>query len=545
MIKRSLPVLVGLLFVATLSMGLSAPQGKKKQKQQKREATTNYYRRWLDQDVGYIISKQEREVFKKLATSQEKDRFIEEFWYRRDPDLKTRRNEFKEEHYRRIQYANDHFNAGIPGWKTDRGRIYIMFGPPDRKESHPNGGWYQRKAYEGGGETSVFPFEVWEYRYIDGVGTEVELEFVDLSGANLYRLTMDPQEKDAFLTVPGMGLTFNELYNPAFNQRKSVDRVLGRREGGLLEHAGVFERAKDHPFQKSELMLKIAKAPAIRYTDLRDIVTTSVYYDQLPFHVETDRLQITENSYLVPVTIFFNNSDISFARATSGWSGRLQVYGVVTTLSKRLEFEFDDDIMATYTDGEVESAQKSSGAYQRKLALSPGRYKLDLILRDSVSGKMGTQSVGINVPAASAGELTTSSIVLTRKIEASTLDMSQNFVLGPFKIKPQVDGKFPRGEFLGFYMEIYNFKLDQATQKPKLEVGYAITHRGEDPASFKVVRQNLGLTSDRVYLARMVQLLKQEPGGYDLVCRITDRVGEQSITTRAPFTITAAPTKGP
>ena len=98
------------------------------------------YRDWLDKDVTYIITDEERKAFKKLATDDERERFIEEFWRRRDPDPDTDENEFKEEYYERIAYANEHFTSGIPGWKTDRGRIYITYGKPDERETHPMGG---------------------------------------------------------------------------------------------------------------------------------------------------------------------------------------------------------------------------------------------------------------------------------------------------------------------------------------------------------------------------------------------------------------------
>ncbi len=214
------------------------------------EDMKGYYRRWLEQDAVYIISDAERAVFLKLTTDEERDRFIEQFWLRRDPDPNTLENEFKEEHYRRLQYANDRFAAGVPGWKTDRGRVYIVFGKPDEIESYPAGGSYERKPHEGGGRTSVYPFEIRRYRYIEGVGDDIELEFVNDAGGNLYRLTMDPQAKDEFLHVPGMGLTHAEMFDPKFEGRKSFDRVHGIRESGLAENQGIsFERAKDNPSQ--------------------------------------------------------------------------------------------------------------------------------------------------------------------------------------------------------------------------------------------------------------------------------------------------------
>ncbi len=163
----------------------------------------NPYRRWLNEDVAYIITDAERSAFKSLQSDPELEHFIEQFWLRRDPTPGTPENEFKVEHYRRIAYANDHFAAAIPGWKTDRGRIYITYGPPDEKETHPAGGVYRRPGQEGGGTTTTFPFEQWLYHYIEGVGKNVVIEFVDPTMTGEYRMTVDPSEKDALLNVPG------------------------------------------------------------------------------------------------------------------------------------------------------------------------------------------------------------------------------------------------------------------------------------------------------------------------------------------------------
>src|SRR5579864_1644937 len=183
---------------------------RKKQEEKLRKELETPYKKWLNEDVVYIITDEEKAAFKRFSTDEERQNFIEQFWLRRDPTPDTEENEFKEEHYRRIAYANDRFASGIPGWKTDRGRIYITFGPPDEIESHPSGGTYERPYEEGGGSTSTYPFEQWRYRYIDGIGTNIILEFVDTTMSGEYHLTMDPSEKDALLYVPGAGLTMAE-----------------------------------------------------------------------------------------------------------------------------------------------------------------------------------------------------------------------------------------------------------------------------------------------------------------------------------------------
>jgi len=193
----------------TISRPLSEREKKRRDEKLRKELETPY-RKWLNEDVAYIITDEERAAFKRLATDEEREQFIEQFWLRRDPTPDTVENEFKEEHYRRIAYANEHYASGIPGWKTDRGRIYITYGPPDENDSHPSGGSYERPPEEGGGETSTFPFEQWRYRWIEGIGTNIIIEFVDPTMTGEYRMTMDPSEKDALLYVPGAGLTMME-----------------------------------------------------------------------------------------------------------------------------------------------------------------------------------------------------------------------------------------------------------------------------------------------------------------------------------------------
>ena len=135
---------------------MTEKQRKAKEKKAREELATPY-KKWLNEDVGYIITDEERASFKQANNDEEREQFIEQFWLRRDPTPDTEENEFKEEHYRRIAYANEHFASGIPGWKTDRGRIYITFGPPDEIEDHSSGGFYERPPEEGGGRNLHLP----------------------------------------------------------------------------------------------------------------------------------------------------------------------------------------------------------------------------------------------------------------------------------------------------------------------------------------------------------------------------------------------------
>ncbi len=171
------------------------------QAQAKVNALSTPYLKWMNEDVAYIISDAERKAFQALTTDEEREQFVQQFWARRDPTPGTERNEFKEEHYRRIAYANQHYTASIPGWRTDRGRIYIQYGPPDEIEAHPSGGSYERPLSQGGGVTETYPFEQWRYKLIDGVGQNVIVEFVDKDRNGEYHMTMDPAQKDQFFNL--------------------------------------------------------------------------------------------------------------------------------------------------------------------------------------------------------------------------------------------------------------------------------------------------------------------------------------------------------
>jgi GWxTD domain-containing protein len=170
-----------------------------------RQELKGAYKSWLEQDVSYIISDEERKAFMNLSNDEERDAFIENFWLRRNPDPDSPENEFREEHYRRIAYANEHFAAGKPGWKTDRGRIYISWGPPTPLMPTPPAAATSGPMEEGGGETSTFPFETWHYRYLEGIGENIDMEFVDTCQCGDYHFTIDRSEKDALQHVPGAG----------------------------------------------------------------------------------------------------------------------------------------------------------------------------------------------------------------------------------------------------------------------------------------------------------------------------------------------------
>src|SRR3984893_15302902 len=337
----------------------AAKQKSKSDNQLKKELDSQY-KVWLDQDVVYIISPEERSAFLHLATNEEREQFIEQFWQRRNPDPDSVDNTFKEEHYRRIAYANEHFSSGIPGWKTDRGRIHIMWGPADEVQSHPSGGSYERPSSEGGGETSTYPFEDWRYRYLEGIGENVEIEFVDPTMSGEYKLTMDPSEKDALLMIPGAGLTEMESMGLAsktqrFNNTDGTHLAapLGMRPESMSE------------LSRLDLYAKIQQAPPVKFKDLEAVVTSRLVRDQVKFDYRFYFLRITSDTVLVPITVQIPTSQLSFQEKQGVDSATVNLFARISTLSGRIVQTFEDTVKRDVPASLLQQSLSTSSIYQK------------------------------------------------------------------------------------------------------------------------------------------------------------------------------------
>src|SRR6266581_8940612 len=314
------------------------------------------YKDWLDKDVAYIITDDERKAFKKLETDDERERFIEEFWRRRDPDPDTDENEYREEYYERIAYANEHYASGIPGWKTDRGRIYIMWGKPDETESHPSGGAYNRESYEGGGSTSTYPFERWFYRYLPGVGSGVEIEFVDPTGSGEYRIARNPDEKDALLNIPGAGLTLSEQ----LGLTSKSDRIANLGGVGMPNS----QREQDSPFSRLQLIADLSRPPQIRFNDLASAVNTPVIEDNpLNFDVRVDFFRQSDERVITAFTIQTDNQNLVFKDSGGIQQAQLNIFAKITHVSGKRAGVFEDPVITRATTEELSDAKERKSAY--------------------------------------------------------------------------------------------------------------------------------------------------------------------------------------
>ncbi|MGA8619152.1 MAG: GWxTD domain-containing protein [Candidatus Sulfotelmatobacter sp.] len=523
-----------------------APTAKQK-KQQKRNLNVELsktYKKWLNEDVVWIITDQERAAFKQLSNDEERDNFIEAFWQRRDPTPDTEENEYKEEHYRRIAYANEHFAAGIPGWKSDRGRIYIMYGPADEVDSHPSGGTYERPMEEGGGETSTFPFEDWRYRYLEGIGQEVIIEFVDTCMCGDFHMTLDRSEKDALKYTPNAGLTLYEQMGMA----NKADRF----STGGLEQLGTGPMGSDlqtKEFDRLEQFAKLQAPPPVKFKDLEEIVNTKIITNLMPFDVRSDFVKVTGDTVLVPITIQMKYRDITFANKEGVQRGTVNIFGRVTTLTGKVVQTFEDTAQIDVPAELLPRTAENSSVYWKALPLRPGRYKVEIAVKDVNGDRKGLWSRGIVVPEYSDDKLSTSSLIVADLMEpVPTKDVSTgNFVIGLNKVRPRVapaDGKpalFKRtkDQKVNFWMQVYNLGVDEKTHKPSATFEFDIVNVATNKAVVQKTEstEQMGNVGEQVTLQKSIASANLQPGVYKIEIKVNDNISKQTVDPSATFAV--------
>jgi len=508
-----------------------------------REESEDYFRKWLEEDVVYIITGEERSVFQNLTTDEEKEQFIEQFWFRRDPDPKTAANEFKEEHYRRIAFANERYFAGKPGWQTDRGRIYIIHGPPAEIQSHPTGGMYDREMRAGGGETYAYPWEMWRYRNLEGIGDDIMMEFVDRSMTGEYRLSHTPEEdKDALLYIPASsaGPTLAEMRGYKQRWERTVFTPANRHTYELAPQG-----YRDNPFYRYEIYSKVQAPPAIKYKDLQELVKVNIEFVNLPFDVRQDFFRLNDLQILVPITIQIHNKDLAFELEDGKHVARVAVYGLVTGINNRVALEFDDDLVTSLQPQELESGLQRFSIYQKVVPLDMKmRYKVDVVVKDLHTGHTGVLRQAIVPPSFDDTKLATSSFILSDYIEVleGVPDIDEMFVMGDVKVRPSLSKEFPQGQDLGVYFQIYNMGIDQSSLTPALSVKYRLMKGGD--LLKEVVDENgesvQFFTNRRSVLLKVFALGTLPPGDYQIQVEINDRLLDQQLQLADKFKVMVA-----
>ena len=514
------------LFVAPVN---AQPASKEQDPQNKlrrvKQEPHKAFKVWL-QEVEPIIRPEELAAWNKLQTDEERDQFINEFWRLRDPDPDTEENEYRDGYFERLAYANEHFSSGIPGHKTDRGRIYLKYGKPDEIESHPSGGTYQRASWEGGGTTSTYPFERWWYRNLPG-RNDIEIEFVDPTGTGEYRIARNPFEKEALLNVPGAGATLDGV--------SQADRVAAANGVGNPFSS----RVKDSGFEWMDILRLRDEAPGVNFDRDRGSSTPTPIIEDNFLNTDLKVLffRQSDDRVIVAFTVQADNRDLVFREVGGLQQARLNIAGRLTNVSGRRIGYFEDAVTTNATLSELTDAKERRSAYQKALPMTPGRYRIDLLVRDVNSGAAGIQHLGFEVPKFGS-ELAASSLVLASVLEdVSDVPQSRQFVIGDKKVIPNLTATYHRGTPIGIYMQIYNAGIDQTTLRPSVDVDYVLMNGGKELS--KTAEDWRGNTDagQRLTLARLLNSAGLNPGEYSIEVRVRDRVSGQSLVQSAKFTI--------
>jgi GWxTD domain-containing protein len=447
------------------------------------------YNKWLEQDAAYIITDEERRAFKGLQTDEERESFIEQFWLRRDPTPDTEENEFKEEHYRRIAYANEHFAWSNPGWRTDRGRVYIMFGPPDEIESSS-------------------AFEQWRYRYIEKVGNNIVIDFADPTGWGEYHMTTDPAGREV----------------------KPYDRI-GLRNGSTNT--------------MNEIELLENRAPPRRIHPNPAMFNPGrITYNVLPLKVRADFIPLTEAATLSNITVLLDNKDLQFEDQNGTSKAMVNMYGRITTMSRRVAEVFEVPVTVQAPTSMLEAQTKRQSICQKSVPLMPGVYRLNIVAKDVIGGNMNNYEQELHVPRLEMDKLSASSLILADLLEKvpSTSIGGGQFVIGDSKVRPKMNETFRKDERMGIYVQLYNFAADEATRKPNGIIRYEVvknaTGKNVLPDFKEEVAGVAGISSRQVTIEKRLPLKDLEPGQYTLRLKVTDRTSNQTITPSATFTVT-------
>jgi GWxTD domain-containing protein len=519
----------------------NAAKEEKRREKAIRKEMQSPYKKWLTEEVPYIITPDERKAFLKLTTDSEREQFIEAFWERRNPNPGSAYNEYKEEYYRRIAYANEHYSSGIPGWKTDRGRIYIMYGPADEIDSHPSGGTYTAGPNElpyGGpssNQMTTYPFETWRYRYIPGIGENVVLEFVDPTMTGEYHLTMNPCEKDAMAQTPGdlTGCAGSAAIGSVWNP----NTVLNPPQGAPVMQNQMSSNMEE--FTRLDLYSKIFQPPKVEFNDLKAMVTSRLSPDLLPFKVRTDYLKVTDETVLTPITIQVANKDVEFQNKDGVMHASLDIFTQLSTLSGRIAATSDQGVARDVPPHDFQAYSNQKLVYQKIVPLRPGRYKLTVVIKDNNNGHIGSNEIGIVVPRYDDDKLETSSLILADDIHPlPTSEVGAGpFNIGGTHVRPSVDETFKPGQDLGIYMQVYNLGVNPKTHRPSANVEYTITKGTEkilDQSESSVSIKDAG---EQMTLEKQLPVRDLKPGIYTVRVKVTDDIKKATQAQTATFQV--------
>ncbi len=477
--------------------------------------------RWLEQYVKWIVSREERERFASTKDPVEKLAFVESFWRRRDPTPDSPPNEAREEHARRFAYAVQNFGAGTPGWATDRGKIYILLGPPNAVERNPAG----RTAFER-------PSEVWTYNNVENsrLPASMDVAFVDFTATGRFEIVSSSNLDVLAPLRTNLGYAMSEL--EAIGLMRSggtiMDPVTGMRT--VIDPTElVTER-----FDLERDLQEIQKVPQLTLPELRSVTAASARFPTIPLLAQASVFQTGGSTAVVPVTLSIPYSRLTPEPVDDRF--RYQVDLVVQFQLDGVEKALEDRIEVTVSKDQIEEYQKSELLYDASILLPPGEYDLAATVRDNPSGAVGQVSSKVSVPTLEAGKLSLSSLLLASAavaVPASEEAQRSPFQFGDVRLVPNLSRSFLSGSALTAYLEAYGLMGDA-----RLRVDFFILKEGRLFSKVAPSHHRPG-GGGEVSVRSEISLRSLPPGEYLLRARITDETTGAVAERESPFTVRA------
>ena len=486
-----------LIFILTSILFFQPDPARSSQTEKRKEPLSEASRQWLEVVVPYIVTAKEKEVFLSLPTEVERGQFIATFWEKRDPNPQTPENEFKIEYFKRIAAANKLFGTGgIAGWRTDRGKIYILLGPPKeiQRDSNPQP--------QGSTLVSVFsgPKETWQYWGLPNPNLPYNMEFVfsDKFGTGTYMLD------NTFRVDSGRNRPFD-----------SSDLT--------------------YQFDRQEFLAEAQKNPFEGFDKLKELITTQVSYSHIPFRSEFFYLKGAGKKTLVPLALEIPSAALASKQIEAREYFSLSLVLNVSDTLGQLVFEKSRDLNFRKAGSEAGSAPDRALDVETAVELNPGRYKLHLLLLDNFSGKIGTVHEELTVPSFEGEGLALSSVLLASAASEGVQDGDGH--RPSEKTEARAGHVFHSGEELDIYFEVYNLSLDPATGHNKFRAEYSFL-QAEAPV-IQAPSPAIEPTAEKDCRVRISFRLKSfKLGEYVFRIRVTDDLSGVSRTQDTPLLVT-------
>jgi hypothetical protein len=453
-----------------------------------------------------------------------------------DPD--SPENTYREDHYRRIAYANERFSSGVRAGKPiadtcsssgDHPMKSIRIPRAELMIVHPN------KAADR------------PRRILGNSGATATWKILATTLARICRSERFRRYRQRWTPVkgcagarPGRGLELSELHDLLRAQRFSNTNgtTLPAPLGGLS--AGLDE------FDISDRYFKVQRPPE-HLKDLSAMVTARIVRNQIHMDYRFDFLRVTHDSVLVPITLQVANRDLSFKGKDGVQSAVLNLYGRITTLSGRVVQTFEDVVSRDFPDSLYQSSVNLSSIYQRSVPLRSGLYRLDVVLKDAQSGNVGVIDAALRVPLYEEESLDASSLILADQIRpVATSQVGQGpFVIGNYKVRPRINPEFSSADSMGIFLQLYNLKLDVQSHKSDVSVAYRIIKDHQQVWKQDESPEQLQQSREQITIERNLPLVSLAPGRYSLEVYVIDLLTNQTVTRTADFTVKPLPAAKP